>query len=129
MLKKILKFKTVLMFSMGMALLVPRVFAQGHQEGRNGGNAGTINRDSRAQGQSHGRGNRHYYHNGNWNRNGWFGWGIPSPVFSTGVLVASLPPGYTTVVVQGNTYYYGENTYFRQIPSGGFTVVTVPLAN
>jgi len=126
MLKQIMKFRTALMFSLCLSLFCPGVFAQGHQEGHNGGNNGSIiNRNSGAQGH----GSRHYYHNGRWNRNGWFGWGAPAPVFSDGVLVASLPPGYTTVVVQGNTYFYGENTYFRQMPAGGFAVVTVPLRN
>jgi len=121
MLKQILKFRTALMFSLCLSLFCPGVFAQGHQEGRNGGNAGTINR-----GSANGHGSRHYYHNGRWNRNGWYGWGVPAPVFSAGVLVTSLPPGYTTVVVSGSTYYYGENTYFRQMPAGGFAVVTLP---
>ena len=128
MLKQILKFRTALMLSLCLSLFSPGVFAQGHQEGRNGSNAGTINRNPGSQGRSNGqravRGTRHYYHNGNWNRNGWYGWRGQAPIFSNGVLIASLPPGYTTVVVDGNTYFYGENTYFRQIPAGGFAVVT-----
>lgn len=120
MLKQILKLKTALMFSLGLALLTPCVFAQGHQDKRDDRNAGAINRDSGNQHRT-----RHYYHNGMWNRNGWFGWGVPAPILSNGVLVASLPPGYTTVIVQGNTYYYGENTYFRPMSSGGFAVVTL----
>jgi hypothetical protein len=127
MIKKISRLGTVLLFLLGLVLFVPSVFAQGHQEGHNGGNAGTINRGSGAYGRS--SGHRHYYHNGNWNRNGWFGWGVPAPILSNGVLVASLPPGYTTVVVQGNTYFYGENTYFSQMPAGGFSVVTLPIVN
>ncbi len=129
MLKQILKFKTALMFSLGLTLFCPGVFAQGHQDGHNGGNAGTINRGSGGQGRGNGHGSRHYYHNGNWNRNGWYGWGAPVPVWSDGVLVASLPPGYTTVVVSGNTYYYGNDMYFRQMSAGGFVVVTLPIAN
>jgi hypothetical protein len=45
---------------------------------------------------------------------------------SAGVFIDSLPTNYTVVVVQGNTYFYGDSTYFRQLPDGGFTVVTVP---
>jgi hypothetical protein len=112
MLKGILRFRTALMFLLGLSLFCPGVFAQG-----------------RSSGQRAGHGNRHYYHNGTWNRNGWFGWGAPAPVFSNGVLVASLPPGYTTVLVGGNTYFYGNDMYFRQIPAGGFAVVTIPFAN
>jgi len=121
MLNKILRFRTVLMLLLGLSLFCPGVFAQGHQEGRHGGhNGSTINR-------GYGHGSRHYYHNGNWNRNGWYGWGIPGPVYSNGLLVSSLPPDYTAVVVGGNPYFYGNGTYFRQMPSGGFVVVT--LAN
>jgi len=116
MLKQILRFKTVLMFSIGLSLFSPSVFAQGHQDGHNGRNGG----------QRMGHGQRHYYHNGNWNRNGWYGWGAPMPVFSDGVLVSSLPPGYTTVVVGSNTYFYGNDTYFRQMPAGGFAVIVSP---
>ena len=121
MLKQILRFPTALTFSLCLSLFCPVVFAQGHQEGR--GNAGTINRGS--GGQARGHGTRHYYHNGNWNRNGWYGWGNPGPILSDGVLVSSLPPGYTTVVVSGNPYFYGNGLYFRQTSSGGFAVVTL----
>jgi len=121
MLKQILKFRIALLFSLCLSLFCPGVFAQGHQEGR--GNAGTINRGSGAYSRSDGH--RHYYHNGNWNRNGWYGWGIPGPILSNGVLVSSLPPGYTTVVVSGSSYFYGNGMYFRQVSSGGFAVVTL----
>ncbi len=134
MLKHILRFKTALMFSVGLSMVTPGAFAQGHQEGHNGGhNRSTMNRGSMAHGRNNGQrgghGNRHYYHNGNWNRNGWYGWGTPFPVMSDGVLVASLPPGSTTVLVGGNTYYYGNDMYFRQVPAGGFAVVNVSLTN
>ena len=117
------------MFSLCLSFFCPGVYAQGHQQGRNGGNAGTINRGSYAQVRSNGHASRHYYHNGSWNRSGWYGWGVKAPVLSNGVLVGALPPGYTMVVVGGDTYYYGENTYFRQMPAGGFAVVTLPIYN
>jgi len=129
MLAKILRFKTALMVAFGFSLFCPGVFAQGFQQGNHVGQTSTINRDfrqsDRGHGQNRGHGTRHYYHNGSWNRNGWFGWGVPAPIFSDGILVASLPPGYTTVVVSGNTYFYGENTYFKQMPAGGFAVVSL----
>ena len=126
MLKLILRSRTALMLSLFLSLLCPGVFAQGHQEGHYSGNAGTINRSSEAPGRgANFHGNRHYYHNGNWNRNGWYGWGVQAPILSDGVLVASLPPGYTAVVINGNPYFYGNNTYFRQMSSGGFVVVTL----
>lgn len=122
MLNQILTLRTTFMFLLGFGLCSSVAFAQGHQDGRNG-NQGTINRGSGTYNRSNGH--RHYYHNGQWNRNGWYGLGTPAPVLSNGVLVTSLPPGYTTVVVSGNTYFYGENTYFRSMPSGGFAVVTL----
>ena len=127
MLNQILKFKTALMVSLCLSLFCPGVFAQGHQEGNHGSdNRSTVNRDHGSQFRGNGHGNRHYYHNGNWNRNGWYGWGINVPVFSDGVLVSTLPPDSTTVLVSGNTYYYGNNTYFRPVLSGGFVVVSQP---
>jgi len=125
MLNQIIKLKTSLMLLAVFTLMSPSVFAQGHQEGHNGGNAGTINRGSGAYARSYGH--RHYYHNGNWNRNGWYGWGPSFPVLSDGVLVTSLPPGYTTVLVSGTSYFYDNGTYFRQMPTGGFAVVAVPI--
>jgi len=68
----------------------------------------------------------HYYRNGHWYRHGWFGIGVAVPVLSTGVYVNTLPPAYTPVVIQGTTYYYGENTYFRPETDGGYTVVSPP---
>jgi hypothetical protein len=128
--KQILRFKTALMFSLGLSLFCPGVFAQGHEDGHDGGNISI--RDSgqgRSNGPRSGHGSQHYYNNGRWYRHGWFGWGVAVPVLSAGVLIDSLPPSYTVVVIQGNTYYYGDNTYFRQLPAGGFAVVAVPLAN
>jgi hypothetical protein len=135
MLKQILRFRTALMFSLGLSLFCPGVFAQGYDAGHDGRHDGGnySSRDSGAQVRSNvqrnGHGSQHYYNNGRWYRRGWFGWGVPVPVLSSGVLIDSLPPTYTVVVVQGNTYYYGDNTYFRQLPAGGFTVVSVPPQN
>jgi hypothetical protein len=131
MIKQILRFRTALMFSMGLSLFVPGVFAQGHDDGHDRGNNGSnFSRDSgtrdRDNIQRNGHGSNHYYRNGRWYSHGWFGWEIPVPVLSAGVFIDSLPASYTVVVVQGNTYYYGDNTYFRQLPAGGFAVVTVP---
>jgi len=135
MLKQILKFKTALMFALGLSLFCPGVFAQVvHDDGHYGGNNGNYSgRDpgsrGRENGPRNGHGSQHYYNNGRWYRHGWFGWGVPVTVLSAGVLIDSLPSSYTVVVVGGNTYYYGDNTYFRQLPAGGFAVVEVPIAN
>ena len=75
--------------------------------------------------QKVGRGGRHYYHNGKWNRNGWYGMGASGVVLSNGFRVETLPPGYTTVDVGGVSYFYGNDQYFRQLPAGGYTVVTL----
>jgi len=129
MLKQILRFRTALMFSIGLSLFCPGVFAQGHDDGRDGRDHGSnIRRDSGERNdQRNGHGSQHYYNNGRWYRHGWFGLGVAVPVLPSGVLIDSLPSSYTVVVVQGNTYYYGDNTYFRQLPEGGFAVVTIPL--
>jgi len=119
MLKTILRLKSVLILFMGMSLFCPGAFAQGYHDGNNGG----------YNGQRVGHGSQHYYNNGRWYKHGWFGWGVPVPVLPAGVLIDSLPSSYTLVVVQGQTYYYGNNTYFRQLPAGGFAVVTLPLSN
>ena len=105
--------RMVLTVILSAGLFCPSVFAQDHRGGR----------DAQRQGQGQGHGNRHYYHNGHWNRNGWYGWGAPTPIFPAGYLVTSLPPGYTTVNIGGNTYFYGNGMYFRQMPAGNFTVV------
>ena len=129
MLKQILRFRSVLMFSLGLVLCCPGVFAQGHQEKSNAGNnKAAINRGASAQargnGQKVGRGSRHYYHNGKWNRNGWYGWGASGAFLSNGFRVETLTPGYTTVEVNGSSYFYGNDQYFRQEPLGGYVVVT-----
>jgi hypothetical protein len=68
----------------------------------------------------------HYYRNGRWYHRGWFGLEFAAPTLSAGVYVDSLPSSYTPVVVQGTTYYYGDNTYFAAQPQGGYTVVAAP---
>ena len=104
--------KTSLAMLVMIAMFSPAVFAQNHR-GNGRGNYGG------------GHGSRQYYHHGAWNRNGWYGWGVVAPIYSDGVLVSSLPPGYTSVVVAGNPYFYGNGMYFRQMPAGGFAVVTL----
>ena len=129
MLKKILRFRTSLMLLLGLSLFCPAVFAQRHDEGQDSrNNVRNISRDSREQNRNNvrrnGHGSQHYYNNGRWYRHGWFGSGVYVPVLSSGVLIDSIPSSYEVVVVRGNTYYYGDHTYFRQLPAGGFAVVT-----
>ena len=132
MLNKILNMRTTLMLLLGLAMFSPGVFAQDHRDRHDGGrDGGDRGRDPQTQVRSNdrrdGHGSQHYYNNGRWYRRGWFGWDVPVPVLTSGVLIDSLPPAYTVVVVRGNTYYYGDNTYFRQLPEGGFAVVSVSL--
>ena len=51
--------------------------------------------------------------------------GASGVVLSNGFRVETLPPGYTTVDVGGVSYFYGNDQYFRQLPAGGYTVVTL----
>jgi hypothetical protein len=144
MLKQALGFKIVLVLGICLSLFNSGAFAQDHDRGNNRGDdrgniraddrgnvrsdAGVqVSRDDRRDDRRDGRGGSHYYRDGRWYTHGWFGWEIPVPVLSVGVLIDSLPQSYTIVEVHGNTYYYGDNTYFRQLPQGGYTVVNVRL--
>ncbi len=130
MIKQILRFRSALIFAFSLTLFCSSTFAQGDGNRDNRGNG---RQDSRVQvsrdTQRHVQGVNHYYRNGRWYRHGWFGWPIAVSVLSNGVLVDSLPPTYTAVLIQGNTYYYGDNTYFQQLPNGGYSVVSVPSSN
>jgi hypothetical protein len=70
-----------------------------------------------------GRSGGGFYH-GNHN---YYGWGVPYwyDVPSGGVFVASLPDGYTRVLVDGSTYYYA-NGYYLMPYSSGYMVVAEP---
>jgi hypothetical protein len=113
------KGKLSLVVLLGLLLISPGTFASADDHGPMGGNGGQhiayANRHS-----------NHYYRNGRWYRHGWFGFGVAEPVLSAGVYIDTLPPAYTPVVIQGTTYYYGDNTYFTQSPQGGYTVVVPP---
>jgi len=63
-----------------------------------------------------------WHHRGRW---GWFGAGVAASALAAGVIVASLPHGYTTVVVDGSPYYYYDDIYYRSGP-GGYVVVEAP---
>ena len=112
-------FKALLTLILTLGLFVPFLFAdQGHERGRQSS-------DRHDQGRGNWHANRHYYHNGVWNRNGWYGWGVQMPVYADGVLVASLPPDSTAVIVSGVPYFYGNGMYFRQMAAGGYAVVSI----
>ena len=61
-------------------------------------------------------GGRHYYRDGRWYRHGWLGFDIAVSALTVGALIDSLPPRYTTVVVEGAPYYCYGYTYYRPYP-------------
>jgi hypothetical protein len=55
-------------------------------------------------------------------------YGITSTTYSTyepGYRTTSLPRGYRSEVISGNTYYYNNGSYYRP-QSGGYVVVDAP---
>ena len=56
---------------------------------------------------------------------GWWGFGGFVTGLAVGSYVASLPPRYETVVVEGAPYYYADGYYYQVGPSG-YVVVAPP---
>ena len=69
----------------------------------------------------------HYrYRGGSYYRDaGWWGFGGFVTGLAVGTYVASLPPRYETVVINGAPYYYVDGYYYQAGP-GGYVVVTPP---
>jgi len=69
----------------------------------------------------------HYrYREGRYYRDaGWWGFGGFVTGLTVGAYVASLPPRYETVVIDGSPYYYADGYYYQAGP-GGYVVVTPP---
>ena len=72
---------------------------------------------------------RYYYRDGRFYRSFWFGF----PEFSVSILpvgafITVLPRGHRVMVLGGATYYYYDNMYFTNCPSG-YVVVPAPVAN
>src|SRR3972149_1704371 len=68
--------------------------------------------------------NRYNYHDGRFYRPGWFGIDfVVSPPL--GAIVTVLPSRHSTIVVRGGRYYYYDNIYYIDGPSG-YVVVTPP---
>lgn len=105
MLKQVSRLQIVVVLFLIAALFYPvDAFAWGHGDGR------------------------YYYHGGRWYRPSRFWFDVAVPAITLGTIVASLPPGYTTVVVKGVPYYYYDNAYFQVYPSGGYVVIPSPVA-
>jgi len=44
----------------------------------------------------------------------------------SGEIVKSLPPGYTTIVIDNTRYYYNNALYFMKLPDDTYVVVPDP---
>lgn len=90
--------------------------------------------DSYYRGYNHG----YYGHNGYYGYHGWgFNrpyWGVglsfytPSFTPSIGAVVAYMPDGYKTYIINGIRYYYCDGYYFRACPSG-YVIVQEPVVS
>jgi hypothetical protein len=85
----------------------------------------------------HGGGRFGGYHHGFGFNHGYSGWGFYRPYwgvnfsFATpqiGAVVAYMPEGYRTYVVNGVRYYYCDGYYFRSCPSG-YVIVPQPVTS
>lgn len=86
--------------------------------------AGGWHNNGYGHGGYHGRGT--YWHGGYgyWNGSSWF-WNGVAVSLIVGAMVATLPPSYQVVYVQGVPYYYYGNTYYRPA-ADGYVVVDSP---
>ncbi len=64
-----------------------------------------------------------YFHSGIWYRP--YGSAFIVSLPPLGIVVPLLPPAYTTVWLDGSTYYYANGIYYSAAP-GGYTVVAPP---
>jgi hypothetical protein len=71
-------------------------------------------------------GDRYHFRENRWYRSGWFGFDVAVSALALGAVVASLPGGYSTVVVGGMPYYYYDDIYYRPAPDG-YVVVERPV--
>jgi len=68
----------------------------------------------------------HYrYGGGHYYRDVWWGFGGFLTGLAVGSYVASLPPAYETVVIDGVPYYYADGYYYQAGP-GGYVIVAPP---
>jgi hypothetical protein len=122
MLKQMLRFKVILAMLLMLVLLCPAAFARGNDRGDSRGN----DRGGRSS-RGYDRGHSHYYRDGKWFERGWFGWGFVVSALAVGAFIDALPPRHTTVVVEGTPYYHDDTYYYRQVPEGGYVVVSAPV--
>ena len=79
-----------------------------------------------ADNREYNRVDRNYYRNGRWYRRNSFGFSVAVSALAIGALIESLPPRYTTVVVEGAPYYHDDRYYYQQDSRGGYVVVQPP---
>jgi len=101
MIKRILKFKALIVLSLVMVLFCSETHAW--LRGRH----------------------NYYYRGGRWHRHGLL-LGRAAAGLAVGAAVASLPPKHTTVIYSNVPYYYADGYYFRPSPNGGYVVVQPP---
>ena len=109
--KKFLRFHTVVVLCLVLALACPPAFAD---RGRH---------DVRP----HKRGPVHHYRDGRWYRDSFLWFDTAVTFLAIGALVDRLPPRHTTVVYSGVPYYYADGYYYRVYDQGGYVVVQPPI--
>jgi hypothetical protein len=67
-------------------------------------------------------GSRYYYLDGQWHEQGK---DLVPPV-TIGAIIKSLPPEYTTIVIDNTHYYYNNALYFMKLPDDTYVVVPDP---
>jgi hypothetical protein len=105
---------------------VENVYAWGPGDGpdHRGGFGGGEMREQSHREFIHGR--DHFWFEGGrfYRRSFWGGLVLVAPPI--GLIVDILPSGYSTIIVDGNTYYYYEDVYYTNGPSG-YIVVERPV--
>ena len=132
MLKQIARLRVGLVLLLGVILFCSGAFAMGDRRVLNSGNnrrdnKGDNRRDNRGDNRRDSREERHYYRNGRWYKHDSRGNEIAVTVLAIGAFIDALPPGHTTVVIQGAPYYHDDKHYYRQHPNGGYVVVAPPV--
>ncbi|MBF0493862.1 MAG: hypothetical protein HQL28_01875 [Candidatus Omnitrophica bacterium] len=127
MFKQISRFRSIVVILLTLSLSSPGAFARDDDRGGKKGNDRVENRgNNRVEERHYNGGDRHYYQDGHYYKRGWFGLGTIVAALAIGAYIESLPPRHTTVVVQGTQYYHDDRYYYRQVPEGGYVVVTAP---
>ncbi|GEM_PF-3092742 len=71
---------------------------------------------------------RYHDHEGRYYRSaGWWGLGGLITGLAVGAYVASLPPRYETVIINGVPYYYCDGYYYQAGPQGYMVVAPPPV--